>query len=208
MIVAYQVGQAWQGGTRTIYQQHARYMNLHRIPGTPQSLFQADMVAAITKWMEKGGRTIIFIDMNELILHGVLPKEFLRLGLQEATHTHWEGPEPQTYVCGDGNPIDGVYHTSDLEITSLMQLSFHEGIGDHRTVKINVTTSSAIGKFERRVVPQQARCLATRNENSVKSYLKFVTKECRRHQLQQRLDKISTEIPQGAGFPSHQEDLE
>ena len=32
MIVAYQVGQAWQGGTRTIYHQHARYMNLHRIP--------------------------------------------------------------------------------------------------------------------------------------------------------------------------------
>ncbi len=89
-----------------------------------------------------------------------------------------------------------------------MQLSFHEGIGDHRMVIINVTTSSAIGKFERRVIPPQARCLATRNKNSVKSYLKFVTIECRWHRLQQRLDKISTEIHQGAGFPGHQEELE
>jgi hypothetical protein len=156
-------------------------MNLHGIPGTPQSLYQADMVAAITKWMEKGERNIIFIDMNEHSLHGVLPKEFLHLGLQEAAHTHWEGPELQMYVYGDGNPIDGVYHTSYLEIMSLIQLLFHKGIGDHRTVIIDITTSLAIGKFEKRVVPLQARCLATRNENSVKSYLKFVTIECQRH---------------------------
>jgi hypothetical protein len=166
-----------------IYQQHARYMNLHGIPGTPRSLFQADMVAAIMKWMEKGERIIIFIGMNEHILHGVLPKEFLCLGLQEATHMHWEWLESRTYVYGDGNPIDQVYHTSDLEITSLMQLSFNKGIGDHCTVIINVTTSLAIGKFERRVIPPQARCLATRNKNSVKSYLKFGTKECQRHWL-------------------------
>jgi hypothetical protein len=94
MVVAYQVGQAWQGRTRTIYQQHARYMNLMGIPGTPRSLFQADIMAAITKWKERGERLIIFINMNEHILHGVLLREFFQLGLQEATHTHCEGPEP------------------------------------------------------------------------------------------------------------------
>jgi hypothetical protein len=76
MVVAYQVGQAWQGGIRTIYQQHARYMNLRGIPGTPRSLFQADIMAAITKWKERGKRLIIFIDMNEHILHSMLPREF------------------------------------------------------------------------------------------------------------------------------------
>jgi hypothetical protein len=153
-------------------------------------------MAAITKWKERGERLIIFIDMNEHILHGALRREFFQLGLQEATHTHWEGPEPQTFVYEDGKPIDGVYHTPDLEITSLMQFSIHEGVEDHRTVIINVTTSSAIGKFERRVVAPQAHCFATRNKNSVISYIKFVTKECQRHRLQRRLDLITSEIPQ------------
>ncbi len=144
-------------------------MNLRGIPGTPQSLFQANIMAAITNWKVRGEQLIIFINMNEHILHGALPREFFQLGLQKATHTHWEGPEPQTFVYGDGKPIDGVYHTSDLEITLLMQLSFHEGVGNHRMVIINVTTSLAIGKLERRVVAPQARCLATRNKNSVKS---------------------------------------
>jgi hypothetical protein len=171
-------------------------MNLRDIPGTLWSLFQADIMAAITKWKERGEQLIIFIDMNEHILHGMLLRKFVQLGLQEATHTHWEGPEPQTFVYGDGKPIDGVYHTPDLEITSLMQLSFHEGVGDHRTIIINVTTSSAIGKFERRVVAPQAHCLATRNKNSVKSYIKFVTKKCQHHRLQQQLDLITLEISQ------------
>jgi hypothetical protein len=146
--------------------------------------------------------------MNEHILHGVLPREFFQLGLQEATHTHWEGPEPQTFVYGDGKPIDRVYHTLDLEIMLLMQLSFHEGVGDHHTVIIGVTTSLAIGKFERRVVILQAHCLATRNKNSVKSHIKFIIKECRCHWLQQRLDLITSEIPQGQGPPGYQEELE
>jgi hypothetical protein len=111
-------------------------------------------------------------------------------------------------VYGDGKPIDRVYHAPDLEITLLMQLSFHEGVGDHCTVIIDVTTSLAIGKLERRVVPPQARCLATRNKNSVKSYIKFVTKECQRHRLQRQLDLITSEIPQGQGPPGHQEELE
>ncbi len=154
---------------------------IHELTPNPwNTTFQADMVAAITKWMGKEERIIIFIDMSEHILHGILPKELLHLGLHKATHTNWEGPELQMYVYGDGNLIDGVYHTSDLKITSLMQLSFRKGIGDHRLVIIDVTTSSAIGRFERRVIPPRAHCLATRNKYNVKSYLKFVTKECQR----------------------------
>jgi hypothetical protein len=201
IIVAYQVGQVWQGGIRTIYQQHARYMNLKDIPGTPRNLFQEDMVAAITKWRERGERLLIFIDMNEHILHGVLPKKLFQLGLQEATHKHWDGPEPRTFVYGDGQQIDGVYHTPDLEIASLMLLSFHEGVGDHRTVIIDVTTSSAIGTFEWKVITPQARRLATRNKPSVKSYIKFVTKECWRHRLQQKLDLIASQTSEGKGDP-------
>jgi len=109
--------------------------------------------------------------MNEHILTGNLPRELLRLGLQEATHEHWEDLEPSTFVYDDGKPINGVYHALDLTIMVLMKLSFHKGVGDHRTVLVDISTESAIGKFERRVVPPKARCLVTKNDNSMKAYL-------------------------------------
>ena len=93
------------------------------------------------------------------------------MGLQEATHKHWEDLEPHTFVYSNGKLIDGVYHTPDLTIMALMQLSFHEGVGDHRTVLVDISTESAIGKFERRIVLPKARHLVTKSDNSVKAYL-------------------------------------
>ena len=208
LVVAYQVGQARQKGIQTIYQQHARYMTRHNLPGSPRSLFQEDIVAAITKWIANGDRIILFIDMNEHVLTGVLPRKLLSLGLQEATHAHWGETEPHTYVYGDSRPIDGVYHTSDLTITLLAQLSFHEGVGDHRTVLVDISTSSAIGKFERRVIPPKARRLVAKNDASVKAYLRFVTKECQKHKIQRRLDTIAQDIQHKPASPTHLVQLE
>jgi hypothetical protein len=102
MVVAYQVGQTWQSGIRTIYQQHTRYMTRHGLLGNPRELFQADILAAITRWIESSDRIILFIDVNEHILTGNLPRELLRLGLHEVTHKHWEDLEPHTFVYGNG----------------------------------------------------------------------------------------------------------
>ncbi len=78
------------------------------------------------------------------------------MGLQEATQANWGSLEPHTYVRGT-EPIDGVWFLLELEITSMIQLSFHEGVGDHRTVLVDVSTVSAIGKQEFQVVQPHAR---------------------------------------------------
>jgi hypothetical protein len=161
---------------------------------TPRELFQTDIVSSITRWIKAGDRIILFIDMNEHILNGTLPQEYFCLGLLEATHEYWEDQEPCTFVYGDCKPIDGVYHTPDLTIMVLAQLSFHEGVGDHTTVLVDISTSSMLGKFERRVVPPKARRLEMKNENSVKAYPRFVTTECQRHWIQKRLDHITRDL--------------
>ncbi len=168
MVVAYQVGQARQRGLRTIYQQHVRYIQAHGLTCTPRELFQEDILSAISCWIEHGDRTLIFIDMNEHILTGHLAKAFQRLGLLEATHLNWKGSKPKTFVFGKDEPIDGMYHSPELEITSIMQLSFHKGVGDHKTTLVDVTTRSVIGKLEKRVVMPQARKLSNKNKKSVK----------------------------------------
>ncbi len=202
-MVAYQVGQARQKGIQTIYQQHARYMAQHNLIGNPQDLFQDDIIAAITRWIKNGNRLILFIDMNEHVLTGTLPRQLLCLGLHKATHKHWGDTEPHTYVYGDNKPINGIYHMPDLIITALTQLSFHEGVGDHRNILVDISTSSAIGKFERRVIPPKARRLVTKNDLSVKAYLCFVTKECLRHKIQRRLDNIARDLQTRPVSPTH-----
>jgi hypothetical protein len=202
MVLAYQVWQAWQSGIRKIYQQHARYMMRHSLLGNPRELFQANILAAITRWIKSSNRIILFIDMNKHILIGNLSRELLHLGLQEATHKHWEDLEPRTFVYGNGKPINGVFHTPDLTITALMQVSFHEGVRDHRTVLVDISTESAIGKFERRVI-LPTRHLVTKNDNSVKAYLRFLTKECQRHRIQRKIDDITNHLQTKSASPTH-----
>jgi hypothetical protein len=169
MMVAYQVGQAWQRGLHTIYQQHVRYIQAHGLTCTPRELLQEDILSTISCWIEHGDRILIFIDMNEHILTGHLAKAFQRLGLLEATHLNWKGSKPQTFVFGKGEPINGMYHSPELEITSIMQLSFHKGVGDNKTTLVDVTTRSVIGKPERRVVMPQARKLSNKMRKASRS---------------------------------------
>ncbi len=117
----------------------------------PRELFQKDLLQAISEWQAQGERIIVFIDMNEHILTGTLAQEFFRLGMVEATHMQWHGEEPHTYIDGSA-PFDGVYHSSKLEVMAIAQLSFHEGVGNHCTVLVEVTTRSAIGQQEFTVV--------------------------------------------------------
>jgi hypothetical protein len=155
-----------------------------------------------------GDRIIIFIDMNKHIITGTLPKEFQRLGLLEATHLNWEGTKPSTFVFGKGEPIDGIFHSPELEITAVMQLSFYEGVGDHKTTIIDVTTRSVIGKFERRVVTTQSRRLLTRNEKSMKEYIKWTTQQCRLHKLKSRVNKVAASVSLGEVLPAHIHEME
>ncbi len=72
MVVAYQVGRSRQQGPRTIYQQHARYMQLAGITGTPRELFSSDFVNAILRWIEHGDCIVLLVDANKHILKGKL----------------------------------------------------------------------------------------------------------------------------------------
>jgi hypothetical protein len=160
-----------KGSVHNISTTHALYTSqqpkLH-----PKEPLPSSILHAVGRWLEYRDWIIIFINMNEHIITGTLPKAFQHLGLLEVTHLNWEGTEPSTFVFGKGEPIDGVFHSPELEITAVMQLSFYEGVGDHKTTIIDVTTRSVIGKLERRVVTPQSRRLLTRNKKIMKEYIK------------------------------------
>ena len=105
MVAAYQVGQARQRGLCTIYQEHVRYIQAQGLICTPREIFQKDILSAISQWIEHGDRILMFIDMNEHIITGHLAKTYHHLELLKATHIHWSGSEPQTFVFGKGTQI-------------------------------------------------------------------------------------------------------
>ena len=88
---------------------------------------------------------MIFMDFNEHILTGRLPKMLQNEGLVEIFSSRWTGVEPATHSRGS-TPIDGIYVSQELEIDSVMALPFHENIGDHSTMIVDIMTRSGVGE--------------------------------------------------------------
>ena len=174
------------------FQQYTRYIQISGISNhTPRSLFHADFTGVLRRWIQDGERLLIFIDLNEHILDSRLARDLMELGLKEATHPHWpEGVEPRTYIRGRG-PIDAVYFTPDLEIVATLQLSFHEGVGDHRTVLVDVSSRSMIGKDSFKIVRPTARRLTLANKKYVEKYIKVLERKIIEHKLCQRLNECA-----------------
>ena len=141
LVSAYHVGRHKPRGSTTIFQQHLRYIQNTGLSHSPSRLFVIDFIAQLQTWQRQGDRLLIFIDMNEHILRGHLAKYMSKMGLTEATHSRWgTDNEPHTYFRGT-EPIDGVWHSPSLDVVATLQLSFHEGVGDHRTALVDITTS-------------------------------------------------------------------
>ncbi len=147
------------------------------------------------------------MDMNEHILNGPLAKCMLGMGWEEATHQHWGGIEPHTYVGGKV-PIDAAFHTPDLEVTSILQLSFHEGIGDHWTVLVDISTWSAIGKQEFQVVHPHARQLNPKNNRARSKYLRHLETQMATHKMTHRLDECKRVIQSYPSPPDSVKEME
>ena len=190
VVAAYNLGPHHSKQYGSAYQQYTRYLQNKGIVGTtPRALFRQDFLTVLTSWLERGERLLIFIDMNEHILTSSFAQEIMALGLVEATHNHWpSGVEPRTYIRGRG-PIDAVYHTPSLEVSAVMQLSFHEGVGDHRTVIVDMTSRSMIGKDSFKVCRPLARRLTMKNTASVNKYISILEATMEEHGLPLRLKR-------------------
>jgi hypothetical protein len=182
LVSAYNVGQQEPRGNSTIYQQQLRYIQNNGLNLSPSHLFVVDLIAQLQKWQRQGDRLLIFIDMNEDLLQGHLANYMLKMGLNKAMHSRWEESEPHTYFTGT-KPIDGVWHTPNLEVISTVQLLFHEGVGDHRPVLIDITTGSAIGKQEFHVVHPHACRLSSRNVQARPKYLSYLETQMLSHRM-------------------------
>ena len=98
-----------------------------------------------------------------------------------------------------------------LDVVSTMQLSFHEGIGDHRTSLVDVTTFSAIGKQEFKVVHPAARRLCSGNARAREKYVAYLERQMATHRMTERLQECeqeATSYPATASVREHMQRLD
>ena len=105
---------------------------------------------------------------------------FLSMGLIEATHQYWGNKEPHTFI-GGVELINEVWHTAGLEVSAVVQLLFRKGLGDHRTVLVDITTHSAIGKHDFKVVPPEACRLNSTNTRVCSHYILYLEGQISTH---------------------------
>ena len=197
IVVAYQVGKTTsKAAYNTIFLQHHRYIQQKGICLTPRELFQQDFISNVRRWRGNGERLVIFMDFNEHILKGKLPRMLQDEGLVEISSTRWAGVEPKTYFRGS-TPIDGIYASQELEIHSVMVLPFHESIGDHRTMLVDITTRSAVGEQQYKIVRPEARRLSTKNKKSTTKYLASVENAFSHHKLFDKLGQLEKDFERG-----------
>jgi hypothetical protein len=107
IVVAYRTGSDKSKGFRTIYQQQIWYMQLQHLKGSPQQLFNKDLLHQCKIWCKSGKRIMLLMDANEHVLTRKFNRVLTRTGsdLEEFTHKCWGAYQPYKHINGS-IPID------------------------------------------------------------------------------------------------------
>jgi hypothetical protein len=153
-VVAYCPCKSGGRGPGTVYTQHLNEINTQGLDCSPYQFFVKGLTEALRGWRATGDRLILFIDSNEHVLNGRLAHLLSHptIAMHEVSHKFWRpGEEHNTHINGT-QPIDGIYASTEIDVGSFLSLSFHEGVGDHRTSIIDFTTASMVGVFQGHIV--------------------------------------------------------
>ena len=195
VVVAYCPGRSRREGLKTVYQQHMRYIQHHQLDLTPYQLFVDDLAKQVTCWIKAGERILLLMDANEHITNGLIHARLTskEVGLQEISHRSWGDTPPHTHINGS-LPIDGIFASPELELTHCLHLSFHESVGDHRTMIVEISTRSLLGQHQSSIVRPTTRRLTTKQPRSVSQYNSCFLEQCHIHRARERTDKLMSAV--------------
>jgi hypothetical protein len=97
-------------------------------------------VKQIKQWHAAGDRIILFMDHNRHVINKPLGKALADkegLDLWEAIVQH-TGTSPGATFFQGSKPIDGIWISSNLDISNACVMPFGYGIGDHRAFILDI----------------------------------------------------------------------
>jgi hypothetical protein len=129
------------------------------------------------------------MDHNEHVINGPIGKELGDkdgLDLREAVVQHTGHSPGNTFFRGS-RPINGVWVSSNLDISNTCMMPFRYGVGNHRAFILDVPLESLIGVDPVKIVRPVGRQLNSRLPGCSKTYIYSLESNIVRHCLLEQL---------------------
>ncbi len=113
----------------------------------------------IKQWRAAGDRIILFMDHNKHMINGPLGKALAdkeRLDLREAIVQHTGASPGATFFRGSKS-IDGLWISSNLDMSNACIMPFVYGIGNHRAFILDIPIKSLVGVDSVKIVRPAGR---------------------------------------------------
>ncbi len=160
LITAYNLCKNKNVNSGTSYQQQHRYFIMKKKDLTcPLTLFRQHLTTAIRKWLAAGERIVLFMDHNEHVYINALGKALSDregLNLSKVILKHTGSRTGAAYFRGS-KPINGLWASSNLDISNACVMSFGYRIGDNCAFVLNIPLESLVGENLVKIV-QPASC--------------------------------------------------
>jgi hypothetical protein len=160
----------------------------------PWVMFQLDLLSLLRVWKAAGDEILLLGDFNEDVYTGqmasALSGEYLRM--KEVCHQTTGVPLPPTHNQ-ETVPIDAVFGTAGLMVTSVALLPSQVGVGDHRVFFIDVTSESIMGYVFPLVIPAADRLLNCKSDKIKNNYIKVLTQLSNRYLIFKKLLTVDWE---------------
>ena len=207
VFVVYNVGGNTSHHTGSYYQQVLQHIQLHDLQTTPRKLFEADFLHRLRQRRKAGKRLIVMMDANEHAITGRMCRRLGQDGIELVNTTQAiHGKQPEKTFAKGQRPIDGIWHTPDVEMTHIKWVPFTESPGDHMACIFEFTTLSVMGQNEQRIVYPPCRRLNTKITNVAERYGEEVEQQFPIHHIVARLDAL--ELSMGHAYPASSENIE
>jgi hypothetical protein len=113
------------------------------------------------------------------------------LNLQEVILQHTGTKTGATFFRGS-KPINGLWASSDLEISNACVMPFGYGVGDHRAFILDLLLESLVGENPTKIVRPVSRKLNSKLPKCGEEYIQSLESNIIRHHLLERLHKAHT----------------
>ena len=137
-------------------------------------MFCDDLCEVLKTWRSKGDRIILMMDANDNVFSGKLSKRLAEepIDMKEAVHGVKPGQGPNTHIRNTKSvPINGIWHTPEIQVRKASYLPFDLCLGDHRPVVVDFSQASILGVNLPRVVASEARRLNSKIDRVREAYI-------------------------------------
>ena len=178
---------------RTVYNQHRRYFRSIGDNRCPRTIFVDHLALQIKQWKAAGENVLLFVDANSDVYDGILAKALNAddINMREVCREILGRKSPNSHHSGS-LPITGIFATSGLACSHVLQSGHNFGIGDHRLFVLDVNLASLVGHEFKKLVRLPGRKLQTSSYKSTKAYCASFRRNIIRHRLTEKYDALRT----------------